>query len=242
MIQWQSGRKEQDFKLDENEVLLCAADITDFVSSVRDWHLSAAEQDRAKRFHYPQHAQQFVISHGLLRDILATSLNCHPRDIAYQTYEHGKPYLEGDPLHFNISHTGSIIMIALAKTACLGVDVEMVGRGKDILAIAGRYFSDAEYEQILDQQTAALQQQMFTRLWTLKEAVVKFSGRGLGQDLRSFSVNVSEQATVSLRGEDQALLSRPFLMEVPWYDAQAAVRAALACSHQPERVRALRLS
>ena len=83
---------------------------------------------------------------------------------------------------------------------------------------------------------------MFTRLWTLKEAVVKFSGRGLGQDLRSFSVNVSEQATVSLRGEDQALLSRPFLMEVPWYDAQAAVRAALACSHQPERVRALRLS
>ncbi len=97
----------------------------------------------------------------------------------------GKPVFQGDNgLHFNISHSGGYVALAFGKTP-LGVDIECVKR-KD-LKVAKRFFRQEEYDDLAG-KTGAEQPDIFCRMWTGKEAVLKASGAGLSVPLDSFSV------------------------------------------------------
>ena len=90
--------------------------------------------------------------------------------------ENGKPFFPSAPgLHFNLSHSGGLALCG-AGGAPLGVDVELVRPRR--AGLAKYVLSEAEY--------AWFQQQgggwgAFYTLWTLKEARVKCTGRGLRQ-------------------------------------------------------------
>ena len=61
----------------------------------------------------------------------------------------------------------------------VGVDIESVHRYSESLA---RYtMNDEEMKQILQAENPAVQ---FTKLWTMKEAVLKLSGHGLTDNLK----------------------------------------------------------
>ena len=78
----------------------------------------------------------------------------------------GKPYFDNIPVHFNISHAGERVMVALSPCP-VGCDVEH--KGKDALRIAKRLFTGREYEALRSIPDEKRRMHEFTRLWTLKE-------------------------------------------------------------------------
>lgn len=88
--------------------------------------------------------------------------------------EQGKPYFQGDPLHFSISHTKRHVFCALSERN-VGLDAEEMDRAID-LRLADKILSPEEkrrYEKAGDKRVALL------KLWVLKEAYAKLTGLGL---------------------------------------------------------------
>lgn len=88
--------------------------------------------------------------------------------------EWGKPYFLDSPLHFSISHTKKHVFCVLASRS-IGIDAEEKDR-KIKLRLADKILSPSErlrFDGAADREDALL------RLWVLKEAFVKLTGRGL---------------------------------------------------------------
>ncbi len=99
--------------------------------------------------------------------------------------EKGKPHLQGHlDAHFNISHSGGMIVCAVASSA-IGIDVEHERRVN--FKVAERFFSPLEIQDLFslpeDQR-----QEYFFYLWTIKESFLKTIGSGLTRTLNSFTV------------------------------------------------------
>ena len=93
---------------------------------------------------------------------------------------HGKPTIPYLP-QFNISHSGDWVVCA-ASNAPIGVDIERIQ--PDNLVVAQEVFVPQE----LNWMHQCDSDQRFCQLWTLKEAVMKFFGKGLHLEPKSFNV------------------------------------------------------
>ena len=90
----------------------------------------------------------------------------------------GKPYFENEPWHFSISHTKNHAFCVLSREN-IGMDAEEIGRrvSENFLV---RYLSPSERERLGDDpQDGAL------RLWVLKEAEGKRTGKGIGDWMKT---------------------------------------------------------
>ncbi len=90
----------------------------------------------------------------------------------------GKPCLENSPIHFNIAHTDGFVAVAASENHPVGVDVEKVRPMRD--GFASRYFDEREQTAI---RAATDPDEALIRLWTAKEAVGKYHGTGLGDNI-----------------------------------------------------------
>lgn len=108
--------------------------------------------------------------------------------------EHGKPSIIGRPdLHFSLSHCREAAICVLSDRP-VGIDIESVGRYNERLV---RYtMNDEEMAQIL---ASARPDIAFTRLWTQKEAVLKCTGEGIGNDLKNVLKNFRESSPTTHR-------------------------------------------
>jgi len=150
--------------------------------------LDAEERTRWQRFHYAADRQRFLVGRAFMRNVLAANLGRDPGGLLFTRTPHGKPELAGEDagkLHFNLSHTDAMLVLALSSRHEVGVDVEAVTRKVEMLALAERYFSAQEYGELLGMDGAA-QRERFFALWTLKEAWVKARGLGLRIPLDAF--------------------------------------------------------
>lgn len=152
--------------------------------------LSADEKERLQRYRFADHQRRYQIGHGALRLILASYLNVEPTAIDFRLGPRGKPYVVGDGLHFNLSHSGKLALIGVA-TSELGVDVEKIRHLESLQKIAERHFSDAEFAK-LNVLQGDQQELGFYRCWTRKEAYIKALGEGLSMSLDSFDVSVDD--------------------------------------------------
>lgn len=108
----------------------------------------------------------------------------------------GKPFIEGMPLHFNLSHSGRWCVCAVSPSI-VGVDVQehrTVSR-----AVAGRFYSDEEFRR-LDALAGEEYEKEFFRIWSLKESYIKCIGKGLSHPLASFSVPPSSAGPLRIEG------------------------------------------
>lgn len=119
-------------------------------------------------------------SREALRRVLAEYLDVDPTAVELHRGEHGKPAL-ADPvatLRFNLSHSGGIALIALARGREVGVDVERIKPRRSLLHLARRALGPAAAEEI--RATAPAERlDAFHRAWTRHEAVAKCHGTGL---------------------------------------------------------------
>jgi 4'-phosphopantetheinyl transferase len=198
-------RLEPQTDLPRDEVHLWRVDLAAVAKEQERWHaiLSPEERTRAARFHFSRDREYFAATRALLRTILASYLDSDPASLVFRYSEKEKPALQtsqsGDPIEFNVSHSGGAAMLAFSRGRPLGLDVEQIRDNFDHVAIARRFFSEQEQREL-----AALAPSErcygFFRCWTRKEAYVKAQGAGLSLPLSQFDVSLKP-------GDEDALLS-----------------------------------
>ena len=158
--------------------------------------LEADELQRASRFHFDKHRNSFVAARGFLRRVLSRYLDAKPEALRFSYGEYGKPALDGT-LHFNMSHSHGLALLAITEDRQIGVDVEHIRPDFATEDIARHFFSHSEVESFgrlqKEEQVAA-----FFRCWTRKEAFIKATGRGLSQPLDAFDVTLGPGVAAEL--------------------------------------------
>lgn len=138
--------------------------------------LPPLEHQRASTFRHEDDRARYVLGRSVLRLLLGSALGLAPQQVPIAYAARGKPALPatlGAP-HFNVSHSGAWVMIALAATP-VGIDVEQ-HRLIDHAALSTHIFGAAERRQIAE---AADPVAAFFRYWVVKEAWLKAAGLGL---------------------------------------------------------------
>ncbi|OGT24399.1 MAG: hypothetical protein A2W47_03565 [Gammaproteobacteria bacterium RIFCSPHIGHO2_12_38_15] len=171
--------------LGEADVHVILLDVNDFMGQLSAYQLFLNEEELIKN----QHAH-FIIARGILRQLLAYYLKCHPKELVFEYEKKGKPSLKNNDLLFNLSHAHQKIIYVFSKKRKVGVDVEFKKREVNFLKIAERFFSLSESQYLKNLPSAQLLD-MFYRLWTYKEAYVKALGQGISS-FQDFSIDVKK--------------------------------------------------
>ena len=149
----------------------------------------AAEERRAQRFLQPDDRRRFLAGRALTRNVLGGYLGCPPADVMLALTDSGKPYAcrrGGADLRFNISHSGSVVALAVSVGVEVGVDVE-TEPPSDPASLAPIVLSTQEL-RAFEALPEALRPAAFVRCWTRKEALLKAAGTGLSSDPRLLTV------------------------------------------------------
>lgn len=86
----------------------------------------------------------------------------------------GKPYIEGLPLHFSVSHS-DYLWVCLIGCNEIGVDIQNLNHS-NYEAIARRFFQPDEQKAV---QTGGIE--AFMAIWCRKEAFIKYYGMTIGE-------------------------------------------------------------
>lgn len=140
--------------------------------------ISEQRREQALRFKHERGQRTCVLAYLLLKMALRREYGITENPL-FEYGEHGKPLLAGHPeIHFNLSHCREAVACAVSRQP-VGIDVESVREYKESLA---RYtMNEAELAEIAAAERPDV---AFTRLWTMKEARLKWSGEGLSNNLK----------------------------------------------------------
>jgi 4'-phosphopantetheinyl transferase len=162
--------------------------------------LSQDERERADRFRFEADRRRAVIGRAYLRLLIAEIVRLPADQLQFAYNDFGKPELvsvQARVLQFNVSHSGELILIAIAVGRDVGVDVERIRTGFDVEEVAERFFSDRERE-VLASLDGHAKTEAFFKLWTLKEAYLKAKGSGLSAPLNQFDVFYATETAPTL--------------------------------------------
>ena len=120
---------------------------------------------------------------GLARRVL--SRYCGPllHDRPIERSPLGRPYVVGSPVHFSVSRTAGLAVVAVARDP-IGVDVERIAPLPELAALVEACLDAREaawFAHLPESERTAF----FYRCWTRKEACLKALGVGLTRDPRS---------------------------------------------------------
>lgn len=121
------------------------------------------------------------------------------KDVTLEQYSYSasnpnQPVLEGTDLNFSISHSGNMVVCAVARGNVIGIDVERTKPVK--LDLMKFYFDRESWFEIINAPDVYGE---FYRHWTMREAAIKASG--LGIDQMELSEMVPEDHTIQVRNE-----------------------------------------
>lgn len=151
--------------------------------------LDSTEAARAARFRFDEDRLAFVAAKALTRATLTLLVERPPRSWQFRKGPFGKPepiLRPGEPaVCVNLSHTRGLAVVAASIGREIGVDAEWMGRPAP-LEIAETHFAPEELTQIYDHMPDR-RDEVFFKLWTLKEAYMKATGKGMHLALNSFA-------------------------------------------------------
>jgi 4'-phosphopantetheinyl transferase EntD len=122
-----------------------------------------------------------------------------------------QPFLESEKYHFSISHCGQYAAAIVSNNSRVGVDIELVT--PRIETVAQKFLTEEEaqffnedYELFLEQWglRGRVHQEFLTLIWSAKEAIFKWYGRG---EL-DFKKHIQLEGSVNMEGD---WLKLPFL-------------------------------
>lgn len=140
-----------------------------------------------KKYHFEKDRQQFVGGRSVLRQLLSRYLKVAPQKIPLRKTRSGKLFVDSlrYRIRFNLSHSGSKILIGLNQKNRIGIDLEQLNPIQDVRAVVENLFSDNEQKMVRTNEN----NQSFYKLWTRKEALVKASGSGLVDGVAALEVS-----------------------------------------------------
>lgn len=167
--------------------------------------LSRDEKAKADRFKFAIHRTRSIAARAALRLLAAQYVGIPAPELRFTYSSHGKPSLDGLPpandVAFNLSHSGDYGVVAFTRRRGIGIDLEHVRERHKHARLAERYFSPRENVWL---RTLPPQESLraFYRLWVVKEAWLKATGKGLSVPLREVEVEFGACGEVALRGPE----------------------------------------
>lgn len=144
--------------------------------------LSEDERARADRFYSRRDRDRYIAGRGQLRILLGKYIDLEPAHFRFSYGRQGKPALISPatpaPFEFNVSHSRDLALYAFCLERRVGVDVEYIRHMPDEDSLARRFFSASE-SRGLASHSGADKTDLFFRIWTCKEALLKATGSGL---------------------------------------------------------------
>lgn len=126
---------------------------------------------------------------------------------------HGAPSLEGCDSPVSISHSGTLLCVAVSHdTRPIGVDVELNSRAARIESVLNRISAPAEVEAYKHSPV---------RLWCLKEALYKAAGHPDLNWATELAVPRAETDSATVRGHT---FTTSLLVETPEYTLAVIIR------------------
>ncbi|MEU2374239.1 4'-phosphopantetheinyl transferase family protein [Streptomyces misionensis] len=148
--------------------------------------LDGEERARAGAFRRARDRDAYVIAHATLRALLGPLLGVRADELPLMREPcagcgapHGRPALRAPGLHFSLSHSGDLVLVALAGTP-VGVDVEGLASAEAVRSAQCALHATEVAE--LARLPAYERPAAFTRTWVRKEAYLKGLGTGLVRD------------------------------------------------------------
>jgi 4'-phosphopantetheinyl transferase len=150
----------------------------DEVGSIARDCLSLDEQARVGQYRSREVAERYVMSRAMVRMVLSERLKAAPADLRLGRTDAGKPTIQG--LHFNLSHSGDLIVLAVNERQDVGVDIERRRDVKRVDALVRRWLTVAEREDLEREMARGVERsESFLRVWSQKEARLKAIGVGI---------------------------------------------------------------
>lgn len=206
------------------DVWLCRLEASADCVEELESRISLDEREQAAKFLSDRARDRFLVGRAVLRRLLAAYLSKPPSEFQFEIEEYGKPRLSDTSLYFNLAHSGEWLLIGFTSEGEIGVDIEQHRPVIHEEEIARRCFTSRELTE-LRSVAKEVQGEVFFRVWTRKEAVVKCHGLGLQLPLKEIEVPLDERcdAQVIFPVERKTCWVRP--LECP-----AGYSAALATS------------
>lgn len=145
--------------------------------------LSDYERRTACKFSGPRE-REYLSSRWLIRQAIGKSAGVSPRHCWPVA---GRPNASGSPegWRLSLSHSHSLSACATRAGSPIGLDLEPCQRHPQWQKVVKRWFSPAEQAWLFQEDDAAT----FLKVWTLKEAWLKATGRGIAGNLQTLEVS-----------------------------------------------------
>jgi 4'-phosphopantetheinyl transferase len=152
--------------------------------------VTADDRKRVTATMHARRSTEYLAGRALLRHALAGHTGRNAASFRIETSPEGKPFCADGPA-LSLSHSGDLLVCAVAESGAVGVDVE-TGAPRALAAVAQRYFTADEARWV-----AADPVPRFRRLWVLKEAYLKALGVGLAGGLSSLECRIEPPTVVA---------------------------------------------
>ena len=134
---------------------------------------------------------RYTLGRAVLRILVTHLANTPPPDTLFADGITGAPLdlkcADGDDLCFTVSHSGNYTLFGFCKGKRLGVDIERKRSLKQVFELASYVFSEEERRWLSSMEPAVVETAFF-RIWTRKEAVVKYYRGSVAADMHRFTV------------------------------------------------------
>lgn len=142
-------------------------------------NLPPQRREKARQFKFALGRKECALAYELLCKGLREEYGIEEKPV-FRYGEHGKPSIIGhEDIHFNMSHCKNAVMCYVSDKP-VGIDCEAIDRGNESLI---NYTMNAEERKQINCSASPLTE--FIKFWTKKEAVLKLSGEGINDDVKS---------------------------------------------------------
>ena len=141
--------------------------------------LSDQRREQCLKIKHEQGRKTCAVAYLLLCEGLRREYGITEKPV-FEYGAHGKPWLKDYPhIHFNLSHCREAVICVLSERP-VGVDIESIREYKEHLV---QYTMNAE--EIRQISESGRPSMAFAAFWTKKEAILKLSGEGIRNDMKT---------------------------------------------------------
>lgn len=177
-------------------------------------------QEKAEKLRNIEDKKLSVFAFSLALSMLSQYLRKSCEEIEISPDEKGKLRVQGESVSLSISHSFPFVAVAV-NSGEVGVDIECpreVSR-----AVLRRSLSEEEISYVTEDATlreklSPKEAKKFLRIWTMKEAYLKFTGEGLSGGLQNVNT-INEKGEVSLQRGDMKSRSEEtddYILSLVW--------------------------
>ena len=157
-------------------------------------------QEKVEKLKKTEDKKLSVFAFSLAREMLSeVLLKDESRTLIYPD-EKGKLRVRGDAVNFSVSHSFPFVAVAV-NSGEVGVDIECpreVSRSVLRRSLSEEEISYVTEDVDLREKLSPKESKKFLRIWTMKEAYLKFTGEGLSGGLQNVNT-INEKGEVSLQ-------------------------------------------